>query len=174
MPGRPILTLNTPSSKCWESRLRRFTEAVGKGQVPDPELLSWIADAFKKILAGEEARRALGVVRTRGRKSNVFDRFVNAVMVESLRNRGSSYGQATEAVRKSRDYFNIRTIEKQYAEFREAAAGFLTEIEEHTEFLKSVFELGPGLAHASTEAETTVSNLLSVLKQIVARKTKSS
>ena len=171
MPERPILTLRIPSSKCWESRLRRFTEAVGKGQVPDPELLSWIADAFKKILVGEDPRRALGVVRTRGRKSNVLERFVNAVMVESLRNSGSSYGQATEAVRKSRGYFNIRTIEKHYAEFREVAAGLLTEIEEHTELLKSFFELVPGLVH---EAEKTLSNLLSVLKQIVARKTKPS
>ena len=52
----------------WETHMRRFCEAVQRGEIPDPETLKFTATAFHKILEGQDPKQAFAVRRKRGPK----------------------------------------------------------------------------------------------------------
>lgn len=81
--------------------LTYFRKQVDKEQHPDSLVLRYLADAFAKILEGEAADRALGLVQSRGRPATDHDEthFFMALHVEFLRQRqGKKLDEALKEV----------------------------------------------------------------------------
>jgi len=64
--------------------MRRFYEALEAGEQPPAETLQFLADAFRKMHKGADAKEALKLIKKRGRKDESENQIENAVMVEEI------------------------------------------------------------------------------------------
>ena len=107
-----------------EKLLRRFVDHVEQGQVPSGHDLAKIADAFRQILAGGEARSALGMTRKKGGQPKTWERwyqedFLPVWEVEKLRQEeGLTVDKAIEVVA-ARRHMAFDTLSDKRDKYRE-------------------------------------------------------
>ena len=83
-----------------EENIQEFIDDIGSSRKPSAEVMQFIVDGFKEILAGEDPRRALKLTKKRGNFSDYhFEKYLDwAVAVELARRHVDNYSKAIEVV----------------------------------------------------------------------------
>jgi hypothetical protein len=109
-----------------EDVLQFFCEAIERGDVPDREILEYLATCFCQILSGETASDALSLTRTKGkRRRRTLERqderhFDLALAVARCMKEGIARDDAFEHV-SAQCGAGISTVRRAYDEFRQIA-----------------------------------------------------